>query len=325
MEGLGKIPYARRGVAQSGQSIGLQNRGPRVRILPPLPLDFKRSSRRYYPAQGLATQPAARENPATQLLRLLSPANPARLAIPQVRYLGRLYAAFRWAAGFGVVALLAILTPPVNRAWLAFLVLWVVAYNAPTTVALSRADNRYVGLVVRVAAITDAVSYFVLLAVYAPSTPAMLIAVYPAVLIEMVIFDGAIGSIYGIVMFVIGLASIQLLQGRLSWTELVLWSAIMTVIAASLTLSSQVLLGAAAPDVIPQSATRTPPAPGPRLSARELEVLRLVAAGYSNSMIASRLNLSENTIKGHVEMLLTRLNARNRAEAVAAAGRLDLL
>src|SRR5439155_1493502 len=95
---------------------------------------------------------------------------------------------------------------------------------------------------------------FVLLAVYAPSTPAMLIAVYPAVLIEMVIFDGAIGSIYGIVMFVIGLASIQLLQGRLSWTELVLWSAIMTVIAASLTLSSQVLLGAAAPDVIPQSA-----------------------------------------------------------------------
>jgi len=58
-------------------------------------------------------------------------------------------------------------------------------------VALSRADNRYVGLVVRVAAITDAVSYFVLLAVYAPSTPAMLIAVYPAVLIEMVIFDGS--------------------------------------------------------------------------------------------------------------------------------------
>src|SRR5947208_9660229 len=115
-----------------------------LRHLPPLPQDFKRSSRRYYPARGLATQPAARENPATQLLRLLSPANPARLAIPQVRYLGRLYAAFRWAAGFGVVALLAILTPPVNRARLAFLVLWVVAYNAPTTVALSRADNRYV-------------------------------------------------------------------------------------------------------------------------------------------------------------------------------------
>jgi DNA-binding NarL/FixJ family response regulator len=42
-------------------------------------------------------------------------------------------------------------------------------------------------------------------------------------------------------------------------------------------------------------------------------------------MIASRLKLSENTIKGHVESLLTRFNARNRAEVVAAAGRLDLL
>src|SRR5207302_3883224 len=37
-KGLGRIPKAHRGVAQSGQSIGLQNRGPRVRILPPLPL-----------------------------------------------------------------------------------------------------------------------------------------------------------------------------------------------------------------------------------------------------------------------------------------------
>jgi DNA-binding NarL/FixJ family response regulator len=42
-------------------------------------------------------------------------------------------------------------------------------------------------------------------------------------------------------------------------------------------------------------------------------------------MIAGQLHLSENTVKGHVESLLTRFNARNRAEAVAAASRLNLL
>jgi len=225
-----------------------------------------------------------------------------------------------------VVALVALLAPPSNHVYLALLVLWVAAYNVPTTLALNRVDNDSVGMVVRVAAIIDALSYFVLLAIYVPSTPAMLIALFPTVLIEMVVFDGAIGGIYGIALFVTGLAAVQLLQGRLSWVELVLWGAIMAITAASLTISSQVLLGAGAPDVIPPPAPRTSARPdGPRLSAREMEVLRLVADGYSNAMIASRLNLSENTIKGHVETLLTRLNARNRAEAVAAAGRLNLL
>jgi DNA-binding NarL/FixJ family response regulator len=62
-----------------------------------------------------------------------------------------------------------------------------------------------------------------------------------------------------------------------------------------------------------------------RLSPREQEVLQLVSEGYSNSMIAGRLHLSENTIKTHVESLLTRFNARNRAEAVAAASRQNLI
>jgi len=50
-----------------------------------------------------------------------------------------------------------------------------------------------------------------------------------------------------------------------------------------------------------------------------------VAEGYSNTMIATRLNLSDNTVKSYVESLLTHLNARNRAEAVAAASRLKLI
>ncbi len=42
-------------------------------------------------------------------------------------------------------------------------------------------------------------------------------------------------------------------------------------------------------------------------------------------MIAARLPLGESTVKTHVEGLLARLNARNRAEAVAAASRLHIL
>src|ERR1700674_3560085 len=41
--GLGRMPRRHRGVAQPGQSIGLQNRGPRVRILPPLPFSNTKS------------------------------------------------------------------------------------------------------------------------------------------------------------------------------------------------------------------------------------------------------------------------------------------
>ena len=65
--------------------------------------------------------------------------------------------------------------------------------------------------------------------------------------------------------------------------------------------------------------------PAVRLSPREQEVLQLVSEGFSNSMIAGRLHLSENTIKTYVENLLSRLNARNRAEAVAAASRQNLI
>ncbi len=73
------------------------------------------------------------------------------------------------------------------------------------------------------------------------------------------------------------------------------------------------------------AATSANTAPAVRLSRREQEVLKLVADGYSNTMIAGHLHLSENTVKTYVENLLSRLNARNRAEAVAAASRQHLI
>ncbi|HEX2833851.1 MAG TPA: response regulator transcription factor [Thermoanaerobaculia bacterium] len=54
----------------------------------------------------------------------------------------------------------------------------------------------------------------------------------------------------------------------------------------------------------------------PRLSPREREVLRRIAAGKSNKEIATDLGVTERTAKFHVTAILTKLNAENRAEAV---------
>lgn len=63
----------------------------------------------------------------------------------------------------------------------------------------------------------------------------------------------------------------------------------------------------------------------PELTARQLEILRLVAQGLSNPEIAQRLRLSEHTVKRHVANLLTRLGLPSRAAAVAYAAQHGLL
>ncbi|SED78762.1 response regulator [Ruania alba] len=55
------------------------------------------------------------------------------------------------------------------------------------------------------------------------------------------------------------------------------------------------------------------------LTARELEVLRLVAEGHSNRQIAGTLHLAEGTVKNHVSTVLVKLGARDRTNAVLRA------
>jgi DNA-binding NarL/FixJ family response regulator len=64
---------------------------------------------------------------------------------------------------------------------------------------------------------------------------------------------------------------------------------------------------------------------GGLLTPRELAILRLVAAGQSNSQIAESLKITERTVKFHVTAIFNKLGADNRAQAVALAGRRGLL
>lgn len=61
------------------------------------------------------------------------------------------------------------------------------------------------------------------------------------------------------------------------------------------------------------------------LTPRETEVLQLVAQGMTNKAIALRLSISEHTVKFHVTSILSKMNARSRAEAVTIGTRLGLV
>lgn len=68
-----------------------------------------------------------------------------------------------------------------------------------------------------------------------------------------------------------------------------------------------------------------PDAPLDHLTPRELEILRLIARGASNRQIAATFVLTVGTVKGHVNHILSKLDARNRTEAVARARDMGLL
>ena len=64
-----------------------------------------------------------------------------------------------------------------------------------------------------------------------------------------------------------------------------------------------------------------------KLTEREVGILREIASGCSNKIVADRLSISEDTVKGHVRNILTKLHANDRTHAVTIAirrGYLDL-
>ena len=81
----------------------------------------------------------------------------------------------------------------------------------------------------------------------------------------------------------------------------------------------ETLLGAVTP------ASAAPVAEPAVLTARELEVLRMLAEGAANKSIAWKLGISEHTVKFHVASILAKLNASTRTEAVTLGIRKGLI
>jgi DNA-binding NarL/FixJ family response regulator len=74
----------------------------------------------------------------------------------------------------------------------------------------------------------------------------------------------------------------------------------------------------------PDSAAALAAAPEP-LTVREIEILRLLAAGDSNKTIAARLSISVHTVKFHISSILAKLGVASRTEAVALGLRLGIV
>ena len=79
------------------------------------------------------------------------------------------------------------------------------------------------------------------------------------------------------------------------------------------------------PTVQPSSSVRRPPSLVEPLTDREIDVLRLIAAGRSNTEIAQALIVAVSTIKTHVNRIFGKLGATSRTQAVARARELHLL
>ena len=65
--------------------------------------------------------------------------------------------------------------------------------------------------------------------------------------------------------------------------------------------------------------------PRPDISAREIQVLQLIASGLKNKEVAARLQVSEATVNAHVKHILSKLNASDRTHAVTLALRRGII
>jgi DNA-binding CsgD family transcriptional regulator len=267
----------------------------------------------------------------------LDAAERPRLSATSIRQLALLGTVVRWP-GLLFAAVLSLVVPPKSAVGLALVLVWVTVYNSWGMIAISKADDRSILRIGRALTLLDTVSYFLVLFVFGGVHESTSIyAAYILLIVWMVAYDGAEGAMLCVGIFVVGMIALHsalqaVYQTGFGAQDVLLWSLIMVVAGAILAAYDRIVIGGVLPQppgspaaLMVEMPVTSGAVPAVRLSPREQEVLQLVSEGYSNSMIAGHLHLSENTIKTHVENLLTRFNARNRAEVVAAASRQNLI
>jgi DNA-binding CsgD family transcriptional regulator len=241
--------------------------------------------------------------------------------------------ALRWIL-IAVIAAGVMLTPKVAGLLLSLLAAASI-YNATIMLAVARASASWQRRIALAVTVIDHLFCFTFLGIYASHVAASQpLGGYSMATIEAVFYFGAAGAILSLGIFVVcALAAhglgLPLFGHTFDGAGIVNSVLMLSMIAVCLVAAWRIRLVAGNAEAVPveNAVLLASPngTPAIRLSRREREVLHLVAEGYSNTMIANRLRISDSTVKGYVENLLFQLNARNRAEAVAAAARLKLL
>lgn len=244
-------------------------------------------------------------------------------------------AVVRWV-GLAAGGIMGLIAPPHAPAVLAALILTVAAYNAWLMLAVRRAGDEALPRIAGTVTLLDEIGCLVFIALFANLPGGAQSSLYVPIVIEAVAYEGVAGAVKSVAVFIPGTVLLQVVWATFdhlpfSWIVIVVWSLIILVIATALAALERSMIAVTPVPGSKEDFIRNKGEPlaavsqALRLSPRELEVLRLIADGYSNGMIASRLHISETTVKSYVETLRTRLGAKNRAEAVAAASRLSLL
>ena len=254
---------------------------------------------------------------------------PRRLTAWQIQRNLTLALTLRWATA-ALAAMVGLLVPSRPMAVLVPLVIAVAIYNALVTVAIRQADDARCRQIARLTWVADQFFAFVAVAIFSGQPEGA--APYMFVTLEAVFYEGLVGGVISAALFAVLEVGFQFGRHAVAgtpvlWPELISFITLIGLAAAAFVGVTNILLTREPP--LAESNGHKPSngqlPTGIRLTRRELEIVQLMASGYSNAMIASRLHLSESTIKSYVEVLLGRLNVRNRTEAVAAASRLKLL
>lgn len=256
---------------------------------------------------------------------------------PWVRELVRVGAIIRWV-GLGVAGIIGVLAPPRAPSLLVALILAVGIYNAASMWLVGRVSDQAITRLALTITVLDEIGCLVFLAIFPLLPGGTQIAFYVPMVVEAVAFAGVLGAAQAVVVFSVGIVVVEwaqyatrggLVDAAFPSAAVLLWILVMLVVTVSIAALDRTLQAAPFPRAEPAadelSGSVTAAVPNLQLSRREQEVLQLIAAGHSDAMIASRLHLSETTVKTHVGTLRSRLGAKTRAEAVAIASRLNLL